>query len=224
MAKTYTFSDAVGMASSDFPKLKLSNYASTMCDEVNSTIWNYADFEWTLGQMQPFHLIPSLQDYIEPFISIPADFVSVHSAELYRIEGTEKRYLSQILPRRSLEATTREELPTLAAWVPEINAIRLHPRPPQSINSADFVVDNIRYKKQPLKVVSANLMNTLDLDDRYFHVFVAGLRYACKRDVGALDTEKAQINFLSMLANMAAREGYEAQEDDIKPFNPLVGW
>jgi hypothetical protein len=224
MAKTYTYSDAITIVGAALPSLKVAAHGATMADEVNGLIWNFADFGFTLGEMTPFYLVPATQDYFSPLVTIPSDFIGLRSAELHWTDGSSTRFLHPLLPRRGAENTVREELPTLMAYLPETETIRLYPQPPASLPSGQYIVTNIRYKKQPTKVTTSTLISVLPFDDRYFPVFQAGLRWVGLRDTGSQAAPNAQATFFAMLTEMANREAYESNEDSQRPGEPLVNW
>lgn len=217
MAATYTWQDAINVVAARNPRLIEGNTGVLIADQAASEIWNFADWRWSLAKVAPFFMVPAIQDYVTPYISIPTDFLGLRSADLV-YNGTEPatRYPPLTIDR-FLPITYVMTRPTAISFEATTSGFRLHPRPPSGIGPMDYQIE-CTYKKLPVKITAASLTGVLPFADTYFSVAVAAVRafYTEKRE----DKEELKVR----LADMASEETVNLGEQPLSPREPLVGY
>lgn len=216
MAGTYSWQDALNFTAQKQQRITEGGAGVLIADQANAAIWNVADWRWSLKKGTPFFMIPSVQDYVSPYISFPADFLGLRSADLV-YNGTEPATRWPPLTiDRYLPLTYAMARPTAMSYEATTGGFRLHPRPPNGIGPMDYQIE-WTYKTLPGKVTGATLASSaLPFADTYFDVAVAAIRAVYT------ESERDVAEFARKVSNMASFEAINLGEQPLSPREPLV--
>ncbi len=221
MASTYSWSDLITFVGQSFPRLQADAAGALICDLMQSAIWDKADWRFALKTMPPFYLVGIQQDYVAPSVVVPTDFLGLRSALLV-YNGTEPATTYPPLKvLRYLQKTYAQGRTQSISYESELGGFRIFPRCPSGIGVMDYQIE-CTYKKNPVKVTTATLMNTMPWDDQYMGVAVEGMKYFLKPSAQQTDADLQR--FLAAIEGMAEHEAINLGDQPISPAEPLVGW
>ncbi len=221
MASTFTYNDAWGLAGLQWPRsgdTTGNRYALNMAIE---RMWLAYDWRGTVVEMPPVWMVAGKQDYGPPFYSVPSDFYGLREVYLVWLVGCGSPH-TPLKVVENLERTSSMGLPKDICYRPSAGALRVHPLPPFGVNSPQYLIDGT-YKKQALKISSANLSDTLFWDDIYFTAFVQAVAWAGLLCLGKRrEAAEQEIVFLNALHLATSSAALEAGDPTIHPQEPLV--
>lgn len=171
---TYAPNDAITLVSSFVHGVPVSAVSAQCCDIVNSMMWCFYPWSWSIASLTPIACVDGTQDYT------PTD-------------GNILRPLKLRLVRTDVSPNEFRELAFLANLSPELSRkggidsiqacgyfasgpfIRLVMA--MSIGSGQTVQIQGEYQHTPTKITSGNLATPFTFSDHYFNVFVEGLKW-----------------------------------------------
>jgi len=231
---TYTYQDAVNLASRNIPRSAEDDSAAFLCNLALNEMWRRWDWRESVAELPPFYLIPNHQDYGPPAASVPSDFAGLRRAWL--VQTTSSPAMRQPMKvMGQLDVTHVRNLPHAVGYEPSTSSFRIFPRSPDNIGATDYMIDGV-YKKRPTKVLATTLTSTsLPFDDVYLNVWLEGLKWAAWNANGDPRAGDAQLmpggqvvytgqygKFLSEVDKMAEHEGIELSTPPLAPAEPLV--
>src|SRR5271157_450558 len=228
---TYTFTDvmtAVQELVHHIPVTTLQVYA---CDKINSIIWLFYPWRWTMTAVAPITALNGIQDYA----SVPADFHKLTAGRIIRTDVTP----NQIQPIKVMghlegEVQRQGSINTVqgVSYEPTINSFRLDI--PLQVSGGTTYTINLDYQQKPTKIIA--IATTLAPPDQYFNVTVDGVLWAFYRladdpRAGAVTINRAgdkqtsgQLGvFMTALEEMRRMEDSGQALDTRYPEEPL-GW
>lgn len=233
MAQTYTYADALNFLRTQIPATTEDQKAATICNIGTNLIWNAYDWRETMAILPPFWLSPLIQDYGQPLIAVPTNFLGLREAQLTDLSTVPPAHYP-IRVMKFLEPTATIGLPSDISYEPSTHAFRVYPRVPAALGASRFKIDGV-YKIRPTLVTAANYTSTtLPFDDLYFQVWLEVLRWAAMSATGnqnqgaATKGPAGQTLYSGQLAtamgfinSMAANEGMNLGDTTVAPSQGL---
>lgn len=228
MSSTYTWSTLISYVSQSHPRLTADANGALLCDLVQSFVWGRADWRVSLVKLSPFYLIPLMQDYANPYINMPSDFLGLRAGTLTYNANEPPSTYPPLMVDRYLSLTNGQSRPTSISYEPTITVagvtvggIRIYPRPPSGIGPMDYQIE-CTYKKNPPKITTDTLLTPIPWDDQYFNVMAEGMRYFIKPVSQQDDRDLSRL--ISMADIMASHENVNLGEQNVHPREALVDW
>lgn len=248
MASTYRFWQAASAAKNVMERSIEADQQAFACNLALNEYWEAYDWRETLADLPPFWMAPGVQDYGAPFIAVPSDFMALKRAYwLNLMSGTNGvPYRQELSSVGDLPETTDQDIPTSICYFPQTRSFRIHPRCPINWGAPQFMVRG-QYKKVPTvtlagttttinQLTASNIMNALlPSDDRYFKVWVEGIKWAYLMLAGdpraggrSLQGNTAYYTgqyavFEGALDEMSNAEVLNVKKPPLAPKNSLVG-
>lgn len=235
MAQSFYISDAWNVVAPQVARNYEDSFAAAASNVAINKIWMRYDWRNTIGELAPFYLIPNEQDYGPPQYAIPTDFHGLR--QCYAVLTNDVQPVrSPLTVVKELELTRVRGIPQSICFHPSVEKFRIHPQPAENMGTPDWVIEGT-YKKKPIKITPATLMNTLiPWDDVYFDVFCCALKWAMwdiqgDQRAGQVQlTKGGAVNYTGQMAilhdklnGMAADENLNLGHSVISPSQPLVG-
>lgn len=222
MGNTNYISDALAVAQRAVGRPVLDDHAAYIANVALAYIWKKYDWRETIAALPPFYLIPMTQDYGAPFYGVPLDFAGLREAYIVQLNSTPPRR-DELRCIRNIRQEHVQGLPESIGYVPDQKCLRLYPRPPANLGSANYLIDGTYKKVSPI-ITASTLQNSLvPWDDMYLQVFVKALKWAALETSEAPNAQEKKFELDEMLMEMAANEGLELGDPAIAPAEPLVG-
>lgn len=174
----YTPNDAIALVKDYVKGIPVSTTDSAnLCDMVNSLIWNYYPWRWSIG-----NLTISLTDGTQDYTSVPADYFRLIRARIARTDTSPNQY-NEVIIRRSLakELVVQGGMYSIEAvsFEPQLNSgaggFRLSNA--MSIASGSTYELQGEYQVKPTKIGSGQMATAFAFPDQYFPVFVYGIMW-----------------------------------------------
>jgi hypothetical protein len=246
MAGTLKFWQAASAAKNVVDRSVESDMQAFACNLALNEYWEAYDWRESLATLPPFWMAPSVQDYGPPFVAVPDDFMALKRAYFVNLQsGTNGvPYRVELSSVGDLSLTQEQDLPTSICYLPQNLCFRIHPRMPLNWGAPQFYVDG-QYKRKPSvlltdgttvhQVTASNIMAAyLPTEDRYFKVWVEGLKWAYMmlagdpraggRDIrGGVPTFTGQYGiFEGAIDEMSTAELLNLKKSPVGPKNSLV--
>ena len=174
---TYSPQDAINLVQQFIHGLPVSGVQAQVCDLINSMIWVFYPWEWTVSTLTPITCVDGQQDYT----IAAADIAAILRPTTLRIARTdvspqEFRELG-LLANMPIELTRKGGLETIrtAGYFGSSNIIRL--QYPTGIASPQVLQIQGFYQARPTKIITSNMTTVFDFPDHYFNVFVEGVKW-----------------------------------------------
>jgi len=215
MAITYTWQDALNVAK---PSYRTSTDQSALTFALNMAVsecWLGWDWRDSIANLPPFWLVPGVQDYGSPFVSVPTNFYGLREVYLVCLNVTPVPSSTPIKVVSNLEQTGAYGLPNTICYRSAAQAFRIHPAAGLSCACPQYLI-NGTYKIQPPKIARDGVASLILWDDIYFETFVQFLVWAnlfCSGDRKAAIEQKA-------IAKQTLFEA--AQHADLEDGDPVV--
>ena len=216
MARTLTYQDALNILAQRHRQFLADGTLARFCDEVMSFMWNRYPWTQTLDELPPFYLTYGESRYGTPVAAIPADFKSLHEAQVVGYSTGE--YPLKVL--KTLQESSVIAPPEAISY--DKAAKQLVVFPASSFASPQYWVTG-KYKKTPTKVTNATLASVLPFEDDYFAVFRTGLAAKIRQEL--LDDPRWPTywqQFLFLLDKMAQEEGFNEGQLVVAPDDELA--
>jgi hypothetical protein len=220
MASTFTYLDVLTRVASYNPRATEDALSIFAVNDALGLLWNAYHFSFTKAELPPFWLVGGEQDYGNLVAAVPADFKSIISAEMIDTD-TAPFYRIPLIPKRDAPRTGRQDTPEIIAYVPEVDAFRVHPAPPYGYGPGKWIVNGV-YKRHFTKITRDTLISTLPWDDEWFPVFCAALEWGLLPHKGQ-EKAMARQYALALVADMAQKSGLDESDPvGVAPREPLV--
>lgn len=216
---TYTSTNALTIAKKFVRDAPVGSIDAESCDMVNSIMWTYYPWNWARAALTAIPTSDGVQDF-----AIDAgntNIARILTLRLIRTDTTPDEYhdidVRDFLPPDLTKASMYNM--TCAAYEPISNKIRLERA--IDISGSATVTINGEYWKDPTKIVDAGLGSAVLFPDRYFCVFVEGVKWQLMQFANDARAGDVQINsrgdaiytgqwgiFMALLEQMARAEDY----------------
>lgn len=173
MAGSYSPKDAINLVQSFAHGIPVADVASMACDMVNSMIHVFYPWSWTVSTLTPITCVQGQQDYTPTNTDILRPLI----LRLVRTDVTpnEARELA-LLANLPVELSRTGGIETItAAGYLSSGAIRLMYA--ASIGGSQVMQIQGFYQSVPTRITDANLTTPFAFPDRYFNVFIEGLKW-----------------------------------------------
>lgn len=228
----YTYDQMLRMSKRYAPANIIEDFGSEICNLVTQTIWNKYDWKEVTKTLPPFALIPNVQDYGAPFVSVPSDFYGLRKVNYVNLQGQPPIRI-QLKVVKDLELTNVRYMPRSICYNPDTQSFRLFPRVPPNVGSPYWMIDGT-YKKLPTIITPDTITETLPIVPMYFQMWLSGFKWACKyfmddpsayqiQSKGGEATTAARLaEFHYFMEQAAMSEGLELGDVYIAPSEPLT--
>lgn len=153
--------------------IPVASLAPQVCDQINSMIWTFYPWGWTIASLTAINLVDGTQDYTPT----NTDILRPLKVRVVRTDVSPNEYRElALLANLSPELTRKGGLETLEAvgWFTSQNFFRLNVC--ASVGSGQTLQLQGEYQKIPTKITAANMTTTtLPIPDHYFDVFCSGI-------------------------------------------------
>jgi hypothetical protein len=219
------YADVLSIAKPNLPVRSDDMFNATICNMATELIWSAYDWWDSIDEGAPFYLVPMESDYQAPLAHIPVDFYGFRRVNLIDIESGNNTLLvtGPISQRRNLDLTGAPGIPSLIAWLPEVRAFRLSPRPAYAVPYGRYMVE-YTYKKTWTEVTADNLHIALPLDDTMITAFVLAVIWAGAKLTGDQRTDQYFAHAMQEISRKAADFGLADGDVSVAPSEPLQGY
>ncbi len=228
----YTYDELLRMTKRYAPVNIIEDFGPEICNIVTQEVWKKYDWREVTKTLPPFMLIPNVQDYGAPFVSVPSDFYGLRKVNYVNLQGQPPlRYLLKVV--KDLELTQVRYMPRSICYNPDTSSFRVFPRVPSNVGSPYWMIDGT-YKKLPTAVTTSNLTNDLPIAPMYLQMWLSGFKWAAKMfmdDPTAMQVQKQNgmetmagrlAEFHWNMEQAASSEGLELGDYYIAPSEPLT--
>lgn len=232
---TYRFWQAASAAKNVTEKSVEQDMQAFACTLALNEYWEHYDWRESLTDLPPFWTAPGVQDYGPPFVAVPSDFMALKRAYFVDLQGGTNNvpWMDELSVVGDLPDTTAQEVPTSICYLPQKLSFRVHPRIPVYWGSPRYLINGY-YKKKPtvyltdnttVNIITAgNIMNALlPTEDRYFKVWVQGLKWAYLDLAGDPRGQQQFAVFKMALEEMSNAEQLNVKKPPVAPKRSLVG-
>ena len=170
----YTYAEALNVVARQLPKVLEDQYAAVACNLATTKIWDAKDWNESIKRLPPFYLIGGEQDHGPPQPIVPTDYQGLRRVQVQHVNG---QVLGQLHVAQNLNEVWHEGLPEMISYEAAKRAFRLYPRVQRGYGAPNYFVTGT-YKRLAPQITNSTLDTALPLKDKYFHVWLEGLRYA----------------------------------------------
>lgn len=174
LTATYTPQQAISLVTQFVHGAPITGVEANLCDMVNSYIWLYYPWSWTLTQLTPIPLVDGVQDYTPVNTNI-GRFTRVR---LVRTDVTpnEARELA-MLADLGVELTRKGGIDsnTSFGYFAGLNIIRLMLA--ASVGQGQTIQIQGEFVAAPTRITDATMNTVFAFPDQYFNAFVEGLKW-----------------------------------------------
>lgn len=171
---TYTPQQAINLVTQFVHGIPLSGSEANICDMVNSMMWVYYPWSWSINNLTPITLSDGVQDYTPT----NTDILRPLKLQIARTDTTptEVRELA-LLANLSVELTRKGglDMNTAAGFFAGPNTIRLMFA--ASVGTGQTLQIQGQYQKVPTRITDSTMNVPFAFDDQYFPVFVDGIKW-----------------------------------------------
>lgn len=235
---TYQFQDVMNTVKDLTHQIPTTVSQVYVCDKINSIIWLYWPWRWTVNTAPQITALNGVQDYTtvnSSQIIPPPDYYKMMAARIYRTDVTPFQ-IQPIKVAGHLEGEVQRQasINTIQAisYEPQINSLRLDV--PLQVGGTTVYMIEFDYQQQPTKIT--DLTTKIPTPDMYFNVYVDGVLWGIYRladdpRAGTMTINRAgdkqysgQLGvFMGSLEEMRRREDSGQALDNRWPEEPL-GW
>lgn len=174
LGKNYTPQDALTLVKHFAHGIPVADVAANVCDIVNSMFWVFYPWCWSLNTLTPIPLVNGVQDYQ----ALDNNILRPIRVQLARTDITpnENRDLS-LLANLGVELTRTGGIDTITSvgWYPSDPFFRLNYA--ASVSGTQTLQIQGVYQMLPTRIDESNLMVPFEFPDRYYNVFIEGLKW-----------------------------------------------
>lgn len=170
----YTPNDAISLVGNLVHGVPVSAISAQACDIVNSMMWRFYPWGWTIKSFTPINLVDGTQDYTPS----DNDILRPLKIRLVRTDVTPNEFRElALLANLSPELTRKGGLDTItsAGWYSSGPFIRLLYA--ASISGTQTLQIQGEYQFTNATITNSTLSSAFSFPDRYFNVFVEGLKW-----------------------------------------------
>lgn len=171
---TYTPQQAVNLVTQFVHGAPIQGVEANICDMVNSMMWIFYPWSWTIASLTPISLVDGIQDY-NPINTNISRFLKVRLVRT-DITPNEARELA-MLADLGVELTRKGGIDTNTAfgYFASTNVLRLMLA--ASVGSGQTIQIQGEYVQNPTRITDATMNNVFAFPDQYFNTFVEGLKW-----------------------------------------------
>ena len=171
---SYTPQNAIDLVQNFAHGIPLTNVQSQICDMVNSQMWVFYPWSWSIVSLTAIPLTDGTQDYTPS----NTDILRILKGRLVRTDVSPQivRDLAQLANLTpDLERKLGIEQNTAFGYFGSQNLIRLMAA--MSIGSTQTVQFQGEYQQKPTAITDATMTSALSFPDHYFNVFYEGVKW-----------------------------------------------
>lgn len=232
---SYCPQDALNLVQQFAHGLPVQKVAAPVCDMINSMIWTFYPWSWSIESFTPIICVDGQQDYAvtDQNILRPLKF------RIVRTDVTPNEYRElAALANLSPELTRRGGIETIRAFTYFASGPIVRLQYATSVGTTQQLQLQGEYQFQPTRITSATLDTPFQFPDRYFNVFVEGLKWKIYQlgDDPRAGTAQYSKNgsmmrqytnqlglFQESLLQMARTEDLQSGDEFMFPDDPLGG-
>ena len=233
---TYTPNDAIALAQSFGHGVPVAAVQSQVCDVINSMMWTFYPWSWTIATLTPLTCADGTQDYTLN-ANDTSQMLRPLTFRLVRTDVTPNEYRElELKANLPVELTRKGGLETITScgYFASSNFVRLNYA--ASVGTGQTLQIQGFYQLAPTKITSSNMGTAFAFPDYYFSVFMEGLKwkiYQLSDDprAGAMQYAKngsmtrqytGQLGaFMDALLQMARTEDLQAGDEFEFPSQPI---
>ena len=174
MAPTYTPQQAINLVTQFVHGAPIAGVESNVCDMINSMMWIYYPWSWTVASLNPISLVDGVQDYSPTNTNI-SRFLKVR---LVRTDVTpnEARELA-MLADLGVELTRKGGIDSNTAfgYFAGTNILRLMLA--ASVGTGQTIQIQGEYVMNPTRITDATMNTPFTFPDQYFNTFIEGIKW-----------------------------------------------
>jgi hypothetical protein len=202
-ASTYTPQAAIDLITSFVHGIPLQGIAANVCDMVNSAIWMYYPWSWSIATLTPLNLEDGQQDYTAANTNILRPLkIRMVRTDVSPSEYEDLAILSNLPPDLSRKMGFRSI--KNVGWYGSQQFFRLETA--LNMSSSTMLQLQGEYQMTPVKISAATMNTVLPFPDYYFPVFVEGVKYYAL----ALSDDQ-RMGGVQVTKNGAVQKGYSVQ-------------
>lgn len=174
---TYTPNDAITLVQNFVHGIPLANVQSQVCDIINSLIWTFYPWGWSIATLTAINCVDGQQDYplagADAAVILRPLSIRIVRTDVTPVEHRELEFLANL----PIELTRKGGTETITAcgYLPSSQTIRL--LYPTGISGTQALQLQGFYQIKPTKITSLNMSSVFSFPDVYFPVFVEGVKW-----------------------------------------------
>jgi hypothetical protein len=231
----YTFAEVFNMTNVTKSRNIEEAYKAPILNTAQNMIWRQFDWTWTLKKLNPFWLIPRIQDYGAPFVAVPTDFDGLRECRVAYISPGSDSLMRPLTIRKTIDLTGSLGVPSAITYQADQTAFRVYPRPDDSVSSPRYMI-NGTYKKTPTQLTVNNYQTTsIPSEDKFLEMWRkvinwAYLDFSADPRAGGIQIMPSGVpNYygaygeaFAAMHQAAAEEGLKLGDPMIAPSEPLL--
>lgn len=174
LTPSYTPQQAVNLVSQFVHGAPLAGVEANICDTINSWMWTYYPWSWTIASLTPISMIDGVQDYRPT----NQDILRILKVRLVRtdvvpMEARELAMLSDL----GVELTRKGGIDanTAFGYFASTNVLRMLLA--ASVGASQSIQIQGEYVKAPTRITDSTLDTPFAFPDQMFLVFIEGIKY-----------------------------------------------
>lgn len=233
MASTYTPTIAIALARKFIRDAPVTSIDSQLCDIVHSILWTYYPWKWAQKALTALTGVDGTQDYT--IDAADTDFWKLLRVRIVQTNTTPDIFHDDIKIREWLSpdlTTTGMYGIHSAAQYQVSSTIKIRLNAALSVTGSDTYQIQGEYWKNPVLITDATLSTAFVFDDRFFPVFMEGLKWKAYEYLGDSRAGTVQVTksgqqvwtgqagiFFGMLQRMAEVEDFGAETQDYPEYS-----
>lgn len=174
----YTFAEVLNMTNVTKSRNIEEAHKVHIINTAQNMIWRAYDWSWTLERLNPFWLVPRLQEYGAPIVAIPSDFDGLREAYLTFVSPGAEPIRRVLRIAKNVDLTGVLGTPSAICYQKDQAAFRVQPRAGDSLCAPRYMVEGT-YKKKPTQLTVATYQtSTLPSDDKFLDMWRKSMNWA----------------------------------------------
>lgn len=174
MPSTYAPQDALALVQNFAHGIPLTLVQSNLCDIVNSEIWCFYPWSWSIATLTPIPCVDGIQDYTPTNTDILRPLkIRLARTDVVPVEYRELGFLANLSPELTRKGGL--ETNTSVGYFASGPFFRLMYA--ASVGTGQILQIQGEYQRLPNRITDSNLTTVFQFPDRYFNVFVEGLKW-----------------------------------------------
>jgi hypothetical protein len=173
-ASTYSPNDAIALVKGFGHGIPLTVPQANLCDTVNSKLWTFFPWSWSLSTLTAITLVNNQQDYTPTDANILRPVrMRIVRTDLTPNEFRELDVLNNLAP----ELTRMAGVDSMMAvgWMGNLNKFRFDQN--VQVSSGNILQLQGEYQKLPIKITDSNMGTVFPFPDHFYDTFVEGLKW-----------------------------------------------
>lgn len=233
MASTYSPQDALNLVQAFGHGVPIDAVRANACDMINSMIWTFYPWGWSIANLTPITLSDAVQDYTATDTNILRPLkMRLCRTDITPNEWRELKLLGNLAPELSRKGGI--DVVTACGYFSSSNFFRLDIA--AQVGSGQTIQLQGEYQKVPTKITENNLTTAFAFPDTYYNCFVEGLKWkiyqlsddaraggiSVSKNGGMTKVYTGQFGiFFEQLQQMARTEDLSAGDEFMYPENPF---